>query len=371
MKEAELEWEAPNVLLALLQEVPFLSDPKLTREPSVSGRQADFTVEVLVQGELWTLLAEVKGNAYPRLVREAVARLSVFRETLPRLYVVFMAPFISRDSARILREAGMGYADLAGNCFLSFAGVYIRVEGRANPFRRKQQLRDPFAPKAARVLRVLLQNPGKSWKPSALADEAGTSPGQVYNLRKLLLDLEWIRLEKKGIVLTDPESLLRGWADSYRPDLNRREDFYSTMTIPEIEESLADACRRLGIKYALTSFSGAERIAPYAKYQRVSAFVHSDIEPPYSPVVRPKFRELFPVAYIERVAEVSGLRRVSSGANVSLLIPYDEGVFYGSSETRGIAVVSPIQLYLDLRAAGGKGEDAAEFLFKEAIKPKW
>ena len=92
MKETELVLKAPNVLLGLLQEVPFFSNPKLTREPSLSGRSPDFTIEVLVREELWTLLTEVKGNAYPRRVREAVAGLSVFRETLPRLYLVFMAP---------------------------------------------------------------------------------------------------------------------------------------------------------------------------------------------------------------------------------------------------------------------------------------
>ncbi len=65
------------------------------------------------------------------------------------------------------------------------------------------------------------------------------------------------------------------------------------------------------------------------------------------------------------------LKRVTSGANVTLLTPYDEGVYYGSREFNGIQVASPIQVYLDLAADRGRGEEAAKELMEKVIRPSW
>ena len=64
-------------------------------------------------------------------------------------------------------------------------------------------------------------------------------------------------------------------------------------------------------------------------------------------------------------------KKVESGANITLLIPSDEGVFYGASEIEGVPVASPIQSYLDLVSFRGRGEEAAQFLLDKVIKPKW
>ena len=54
---------------------------------------------------------------------------------------------------------------------------------------------------------------------------------------------------------------------------------------------------------------------------------------------------------------------------MSLIEPYDDGVFYAAHEVDGIGVVSPVQLYLDLQGARGRGEEAANAVFEQAIKP--
>jgi len=64
------------------------------------------------------------------------------------------------------------------------------------------------------------------------------------------------------------------------------------------------------------------------------------------------------------------LKPVSSGANVTLIEPYDEGVLYGATEVERAPVVSPVQLYLDLAQTKGRGE-AASAILEEAIKPVW
>ena len=74
---------------------------------------------------------------------------------------------------------------------------------------------------------------------------------------------------------------------------------------------------------------------------------------------------------VDSIAEKLSLKRVSSGANVTLIEPYDDGVFFGAREVAGAPVVSPIQIYLDLAQIKGRGEEAAAAILEEVIKPLW
>jgi hypothetical protein len=71
------------------------------------------------------------------------------------------------------------------------------------------------------------------------------------------------------------------------------------------------------------------------------------------------------------VALALELKPVTSGANVSLMVPYDEGVRFGAENLGGTNVTSPIQTYLDLKQMKARGEEAAEFLKQQVIQPKW
>jgi hypothetical protein len=56
---------------------------------------------------------------------------------------------------------------------------------------------------------------------------------------------------------------------------------------------------------------------------------------------------------------------------VNLIIPYDEGVLYGSETKDGTNVTSSVQTYLDLREIKGRGEEAADFLKQQVIEKTW
>jgi hypothetical protein len=74
---------------------------------------------------------------------------------------------------------------------------------------------------------------------------------------------------------------------------------------------------------------------------------------------------------IDELAENLEIKLVDSGANVMLLKPYDEGVFYGVETKDGSVIVSPIQIYLDLCGIRGRGEEAAEALLDRVIRKTW
>jgi hypothetical protein len=66
---------------------------------------------------------------------------------------------------------------------------------------------------------------------------------------------------------------------------------------------------------------------------------------------------------------------VDSGENLIVLIPDDDGVFYsGDGDTVGdsrMSCTNAVQTYVDLYHCGGRGEEAAEALLEQRLKPEW
>jgi hypothetical protein len=344
------EKNAEEALRSCLGKVPFITIASIEQAPVLGKIVADFLVKLGLPGGEQSLVVEVKSNGQPRLAREAVNLLLRYRNVNIGIYGVFMAPYISPRSADICSKEGIGYIDLAGNCRLCFRQVYIEQQGRPNPFAKRRDLRSLYSPKAARVLRVLLAASQKTWKIKDLAKEADVSLGQASNVKKLMGDREWICTGPDGVALNKPEQLLAEWAENYTYRKNPVREFYSLKSITEIEAEIAQVCRQKDLKYALTGFSGAARLAPTVRYQRVTAYVEETEED---------------------LASLLNLKEVPSGANVSLLTPYDEGVFYGVREIEGIRIACPVQIYLDLLGFRGRGEEAANVVLKRVIQPQW
>lgn len=347
---AELEKRAEGALRSCLSKVPFLRIEGIKKESDGGDTGPDFLVKLALPDGEQILTVEIKSNGQPRVAREAVNQLLRYRDEFSGAYGVFMAPYISSKAAKICVKEEIGYADLSGNCRLCFGRVYIEQEGKPNLFAKRRDLRSLYSPKAERVLRVLLNSPRKRWKIAELANEAQVSLGQVSNVKKLLTDREWVITENIGFVLSEPEELLKEWAENYSFRRNRIRDFYSLKTIVEVEADLAEVFNRKGVIYALTSFSGAARFAPAVRYQKVMAYVEESEQ---------------------NMASLLGLKSVTTGANVSLLSPYDAGVIYGAREVDGVKIVSPIQIYLDLSCFRGRGEEAAKVLLEQVIRPTW
>jgi hypothetical protein len=53
---------------------------------------------------------------------------------------------------------------------------------------------------------------------------------------------------------------------------------------------------------------------------------------------------------------------------VKFVVPYDEGVFYGMREVRGVKTVSNVQLYVDLFNFPARGEEAASQILEVMLK---
>ncbi|MBU4193852.1 MAG: hypothetical protein KKE79_08095 [Actinobacteria bacterium] len=306
-------------------------------------------------GEPFSLLFEVKPLGQPRFALIAANSFAALEKSEPASwYGIFAAPYISKKTMQVCRENGIGCMDLAGNCYLQFDGIYIDVQGRPNPYPARRKLKSIFYPKSARVLRALLENPRKEWLVQDLSKEAGVSIGQVSNVKQRLLDYDLVEEAKsqgaRGFLLKDPKLLLEEWAKNYTYRKNRIVNYYSPDDTEEIERKITEYCANKGIEYGFTLTSGADLVAPALRYKRVYAYVDT---PP------------------DELAEEFGWKEVSSGWNVSLLVPYDHGIFYGRQEAGGRKVVSDTQLYLDLMGYKPRGEEAAEQVLRERLEKKW
>jgi hypothetical protein len=347
MKMKVEEKKVIQVLQEYLKDIPFLQSSIIT--DTKNNADPDFQIDLLTNNGLLKIIGEYKENGQPRLARQAAIQIKDWLAKGSGDYGIFLAPYISPNAAKVCKQAGIGYADLAGNCLISFGSIYIFREGKPNTYVQRRELRSLYSPKSERVLRVLLTKPDQIWKTEQLAKAAEVSFGQVANVKQLLKDREWLDPNEEGIKLQVPEALLLEWAKQYRFDRNQATEYYAMSDLSECEEKFSEACQGLGIDYVFTAFSGAARFAPAVRYQRMTAYVEGDL-----------------TVLINSL----GWKSVSSGANVTLLFPYDQGVFFDCRKVDDSSVATPVQIFLDLQASHGRGEEAAEAM-RKVIEKSW
>jgi hypothetical protein len=348
----------------------------------------DLVMETEIRGKRKNLVFEFKSVGQPSYIREAVAQVKAFASAIPNSYPVIVAPYILDQSARIMQSEHVGFFDLAGNGLLDFDGVFVHSQGNPNPDPTTRELKSLFGPRASRLLRflltpalvhdsllkpgvgtkppILLQPPGdRKWTVEELAELAEVSLGWASAVKRKLLDFEYVREEDRRLVLTKPGELLDEWARNYDPRRHHRIGLYAlNQALSLVEDQLArchtseefakyieddfklnfavlkDPVTELYyFPYAFTSFVGAGYVGSLVRYDSVTAFFSGPIE---------------------EVKREFSAKEVPSGANLNLLVPHDDGVYFCSRQIRGAHVVNPVQLYLDLITDKGRGEEAAQ-----------
>jgi hypothetical protein len=342
--------EARERLESLFAEIPFVRLKDFETNVKIDDAQVDLILNALVSEMPARFVVEVKTQGEPRLVRVAVEQLKKSLLGAQDTYGIIIAPYLSDASRRICKEAGVGCVDLAGNALLSFQSIFIDKTGIPNPFAATRAAKSLFFPKSSRVLRVLLANPSKKWYVENISKEAKISIGLASRIKQALLAKEWITEENRQVFLSKPETAIAEWAANYSYTLSESYSYYSGLKEEGLAASIQKACQKRGWEYGLALFTGARRVAPFVTFPRFFAYIKGDI--------------------ID-LAKSLQFKKVESGANVTLLSPYDDGVFYGQQDVKGVKVVSNIQLYLDLKSYMGRGEEAAQFIFDERIKPGW
>src|SRR5712692_6882023 len=314
------------------------------------GRQAEeLTIKFRLGEQEHVLVVEVCSLGQPRQIRAAVTRLREIRREMEHAYPLAAAVYIGPQSARILRTNGLGYIDLSGNCALAFGNVLIEKEGKRNVRPSTRPLRSLFAPRATRVVRVLLTEPGRTWRLEELARAAAVSLGHAHNVVKRLADLAWVERDAdQRIRLGKPADLLEAWAGAYTYRANELASYVAPERVTRrFMAELARVATAEGRRYAFTLNAGVLLVAPNLRVPVVHCYLEGDPAP---------------------VAKALGLRAsAEADGTLHLLAPYDPGVFYGALEKGGLKVVCLPQLYADLFHDERRGRDQAEHLRRETM----
>lgn len=340
-----------KLLKALPELIPSLEVTKTRIEPKTDNRRADLAVEVATpRGRKRWLWIEVKATLIPAMVRESLRNLKAGFPKERAGYPVLASSFVTPRVREICREEGVGYLDLAGNCYLNLDDLFVEKVVEKNPFPKPGRPSSLFSPASSRILRALLEEPDRKWGLRELSATTQVSLGQTFKVCRRLLAEQYANKREKRLELIEPSKLLDAWREQYTLKKNAQTAYYSFERTPELLlPRIAALAKENSWRYAITSFAAASIIAPFTRGVGVTTWYVEN------------------ALAIDAWVKALDLRPTESGANVILLTPYDPGVFYRTREANNVRLVGNIQLYLDLYGDPARGKEQAEFLRKEKI----
>lgn len=341
----EFKKDAADRLRALF---PQVAEWQESLDATVGDQTVDLLVRFRMGQETKTLICETRSRGEPLYLREAITRLREIRPHLPGAYPIVAAPYVTPQSAALVRRNGCGYLDLSGNCYLAFDSVLIQKEGRPNAGLIRRPLKTLFAPRATRVVRALLVERDRAWRLDELGRAVEVSLGHAHNVIKRLEELDWVERGRDGLYrLPRPGELLDAWRDEYSYRVNGLSAFVSPAGDKRrVMEALVRHATELGMSYAFTLHAGASLIGPHTRVPTVHCYVTGDSE---------------------ALVRALGLQPVEGEGSVYLMAPYDPGVFYAPVVKGGFRVVSLPQLYVDLHGHERRGREQAEKLRRDAM----
>jgi hypothetical protein len=357
-----LERKLEKRLRDILESIPGLgSGVKVWRNPAASDRPFDIMGELELprtkdRVELWVECKELpRPSQFPFVNLRNRFLQDGSRETV---VPVLAAPHISPRMAELCEEHGWSWFDLAGNCRLVVPGsLYVERTGLAPVHERPKPKANLGTAASAQVLRTLLapENAGNVWTQTVLQKtcEPGVSMGLVNKVVSYLRDEAWLAtLEGGGFQVRDALGLLEAWDKVYRFDRHRRIGYFTLLKDGELQHRLG-ALNNSDGKAAYAAFSAANFQAPSVRQNKTWLYVND--------------------AALDDFVQMAEAKRVDSGENLVVLVPEDDGVFYGLefSQGWGLARANPVQTWLDLRSSGGRGQEAADAVLNQCLKPAW
>ncbi len=347
MKNADSGVPALPMLLELLAGIPFV---QLDRAAICDGPNADgWEIPLRWPGGQTVLICGWSGSGQPAPAKAAIAALQNLLIARPQAVGVLVAPYISHRVATMCRQRGIGAVDCSGNAWLTFGNCFIERTGRPNRFSEARELKSVFTPKSSRILRVLLENPRTAWLMQDLSREAAVSVGTVAAVKQGLSAMDQLA-DNRRVLLANPAAVLTQWAAS-RPNFEQSQlECYTTLAPDEVLGKLAGYAKSCDVRFALCGLTAAWRLTPMVRSPRSTVYLLDDLA---------------------TAAEMVGLKPVSSGGNLVLVRPCDDGVFYRCTERQGLPVTGPVQTFVDCAAIAGRGEEAAEAVADQVLKLTW
>jgi hypothetical protein len=317
------------------------------------------------KGQRAELRVHVKKNLHPGgFPAWAESKRPVSKLAVP----VLALPFVSPRLADLCQQAGWSWYDLAGNCRIAIPGrMHIERSGISAVRRPPRPGANLGTTAAARVLRTLLSpaHAGQVWTQRGLQTETccpkigskdPVSLGLVNKVIRHLRDEGFVEEITGGVRVRDPSGLLTAWSKAYRFNRHERHSYFTLLKGAELREALYLVGGEAGGMAVYAAFSAAERQAPNVRQPKTWLYVLAEL--------------------LDALIQHTGAKEVDSGENMVVLIPDDPGVFLSfEADSHGgeriLGCTDPVQTYVDLIHCGGRGEEAAQALLDQKIRPAW
>jgi hypothetical protein len=258
--------------------------------------------------------------------------------------VVERAP---RGLSEAAEEAGVSYLDLGGRGRVVAPGLVYVAPPHVGWAGLSRSNASPFAPKASRVVRVLLSDPRRPWRLSDVAVLSELNPGNVHRALAGLVDRGMVERDEDAYVVADPGSLLEAWADQ-RQEPRERISLQHEGDLHGVVRRLVDALHGHAV---VSGELAAEEFAPYLP--AASAIIHA-LDPD-------------DFAALQRPVERSPLLGLGAAPGRVVIDLADAGCGGFRVLKDDLPLASPQQVYVDLARDRGRGREAAEHLREQLL----
>ena len=215
--------------------------------------------------------------------------------------------------------------------------------------RRNQKMKNVFSDKATIIPRKMLQDLERKWVVRDFTGPQGISLGMAQSVLEAMAKKGYVERIKKGpdsyTILTNKDMLIADWMKEYEFELNTVDSYYTPDK--KVLERIKDVLRQE--QYALTLHTGANLLTSFVKTDETYLYLK----------------------LADWDTEILGLRQklelkeLVRGGNFHIIRPYyKKSVFFNKQKIKGFAVVSNLQLYLDLYNFRPRGREHAEYLMK-------
>lgn len=215
--------------------------------------------------------------------------------------------------------------------------------------RQAQKMKNIFSDKATIIPRKMLQHPQREWVVRDFTGPEGVSLGMAQSVLEAMAKKGYVERVKRGpdshTVLTNEDMLITDWLKEYEFELNTVDSYYSSDK--KVLEKAKGLLREK--QYALTLHTGANLMTSFVKTDEIYVYLQL-------------------VDWNKEMLDLRqklDLKELVRGGNFHIIRPYYKtSVFFNRQKIKGLALVSNLQLYLDLYHFQPRGREHAEYLKK-------